>query len=230
MRWLDRFVEDVSIREPDADGTMRAERLPDGRTRVVFRALDAGADLTVMGPYTRALFKQKRGIRRLIAVQLRPGWSSPLLGVSTRALTDRIIYLEDLWGRSAATLTDQLLAAGSIPAILDLLSDAIRARELRESASATLARRALPLIERASVEAVAAQLGVSDRHLRRAFTDSIGVAPRDYVRAMRLQRAIASTEPDWGRIAADAGYYDQAHLIGDFRDLVGLTPTAYAKR
>ena len=35
---------------------------------------------------------------------------------------------------------------------------------------------------------------------------------------------------DWGRIAADAGYYDQAHLIGDFRELVGLTPGAFLKR
>ena len=38
------------------------------------------------------------------------------------------------------------------------------------------------------------------------------------------------TTHDWRRIARDAGYYDQAHLIGDFRELVGLTPGAYLRR
>ena len=40
----------------------------------------------------------------------------------------------------------------------------------------------------------------------------------------------AGTSSDWVRIAADAGYYDQAHLIADFRQLVGLTPGAFLKR
>jgi len=40
----------------------------------------------------------------------------------------------------------------------------------------------------------------------------------------------AATSKDWARIAQDAGYYDQAHLIADFRQLVGLTPGAFQKR
>ena len=49
---------------------------------------------------------------------------------------------------------------------------------------------------------------------------------------VRLQRAVrmAATSKDWVRIAAEAGYYDQAHLIADFRQLVGLTPGAFLKR
>ena len=40
----------------------------------------------------------------------------------------------------------------------------------------------------------------------------------------------ATARCDWAAIARSAGYYDQAHLIGDFRDLVGLTPVAYLER
>ncbi len=41
---------------------------------------------------------------------------------------------------------------------------------------------------------------------------------------------MAATSSDWARIAAAAGYFDQAHLIADFRRLVGLTPGAFRKR
>jgi AraC-like DNA-binding protein len=79
------------------------------------------------------------------------------------------------------------------------------------------------------VERVAERLGVSARHLRRAFGDSVGVGPKEFARAVRLRRAVQMTADshDWVAIAARAGYYDQAHLIGDFRDLIGLTPGAY---
>ncbi len=41
---------------------------------------------------------------------------------------------------------------------------------------------------------------------------------------------MAGASPDWANVAASSGYYDQAHLIAEFRDLVGLTPTAFALR
>jgi len=66
----------------------------------------------------------------------------------------------------------------------------------------------------------------------RVFTESVGIGPKEFARTVRLQRAVrsAATSKDWARIAADADYYDQAHLIGDFREPVGLTPGAFLKR
>jgi AraC-like DNA-binding protein len=82
------------------------------------------------------------------------------------------------------------------------------------------------------VEDVAGQLGVTARHLRRAFTETIGVGPKDFARGVRLTRAVrmAGASRDWTRIAAEAGYYDQSHLIADFRELTGNTPGALLKR
>ena len=109
-----------------------------------------------------------------------------------------------------------------------------RSRDGAEPASASLARRAVRLLEGAEVrvERVAQRLGVTARHLRRAFAESVGIGPKDFARTVRLQRAVrrVATSCDWGRIATDVGYYDQAHLIGEFRELVGLTPVAFAKR
>lgn len=189
-----------------------------------------------MGPRTRALFKNAAGVARAVKLQFKPGWAAPLLGVAASALTDQIVPLEDMWGRSGGNLCLELLAARSLPEVLDRLSHAIalRTQQTFESASARLARRAVRLLEggEVRVEGVAERLGVTARHLRRAFTESVGIGPKDFARSVRLQRAVrmAGTSKDWGRIAADAGYYDQAHLIADFRELVGLTPSAFLKR
>jgi AraC-like DNA-binding protein len=169
-------------------------------------------------------------------LQFKPGWSTPLLGVPANALTDRVVPLADIWGRSGGDLCLELLAARSLSEVVDRLSRAIavRAYQTIEPASAWLARRAVRLLEgdEVRVESVAKTLGVTPRHLRRAFTESVGIGPKDFARTVRLQRALrtAATSHDWARIAADAGYYDQAHLIADFRDLVGLTPAAFLRR
>ncbi|HEX7663394.1 MAG TPA: helix-turn-helix domain-containing protein [Polyangiaceae bacterium] len=234
---LARFVEDVSV--VVGNGELRkVHSLPDGRTRVVFRLLekDRRGDVSIAGPRTRAHFKETRDFVHAVVVCLKPGWSTPLFGVPTQALTDRIVTFEELWGRAGKDLRAELLGTTDIPETLEKISRAIGARvdQAFEPSSARLARRAAQMLEEEEVRVteVADRLGVTSRHLRRVFTGAIGIGPKEYARAARLQRAVRMTSAtnDWGSIAQRAGYYDQAHLIADFRELVGLTPTALAKR
>ena len=235
---LSRFVEHVRAVAPVAGRAFDMDRLPDGRTTLLFRVLEEGrkGDVWVAGPQTRATFKRKTGVVRAVILQFKPGSSASLLGAAASALTDRIVPLENIWGRSGRDLGFELLAAPSLPEVIDRIARAlaVRARETFEPASGRLARRAVRLFERGEfrVESVAEQLGVTARHLRRAFAENVGIGPKEFARTVRLQRAVrsAATSTDWPSIAADAGYYDQAHLIGDFRQLVGLTPGAFLKR
>lgn len=235
---LSRFVEDVRAVVPVAGRALHVDLLPDGRTTLVFRVIEEGrkGDVTVAGPRTHALFKTPSGVARAVIVQFKPGWSAPLLGVAADTLTNRIVPLEDVWGRSGRDLCLALLAASSSSDVLDRLAHALVARthQTFESASARLARHAARLLEgdEVRVESVAKRLGVTTRHLRRAFKEGIGIGPKEFARSVRLQRAVrrSATSKDWVRIAADAGYYDQAHLIADFRELIGLTPGAFLKR
>jgi AraC-like DNA-binding protein len=229
-----RFVEDARMVLPAGDEPLAIDWLPDGRTSLVVRVpQDGRGDAYVMGARTRAKFKRATGFVRATMIRFKPGWSPSLFGVPANSLTDQLVTIDDLWG-GASDLTADLVAARSIPAMLDRLSRAIAARTTFESASARLARRAARMFEltETRVQAVAQQLGVTARHLRRAFVESVGIGPKEFARGVRLQRAIreSARSRDWGVIARDAGYYDQAHLIGDFRDLVGLTPSAYLAR
>jgi AraC-like DNA-binding protein len=58
----------------------------------------------------------------------------------------------------------------------------------------------------------------------------VGISPRATIRVMRFRHAVNTAlgqrRVHWAQLAADSGYYDQAHLIREFRELAGLTPTA----
>jgi AraC-like DNA-binding protein len=235
---LPRFVEDLRAVVSPEGQALDGVRLPDGRTSLVFRELQDGrkGDVWVAGPGTRARFKTTTEVARVVILRFKPGWSVPLLGVAASELTDRIVPLDDVWGRAARELCADLLAARGRAEVTASIARALTARSSRtfETAAGQLARRAVRLLEEdeVRVESVADRLGVTARHLRRAFTENVGIGPKEFARAVRLQRAVrmAATSGDWARIAADAGYYDQAHLIAEFRRLVGLTPGAFFKR
>jgi AraC-like DNA-binding protein len=83
----------------------------------------------------------------------------------------------------------------------------------------------------ARVGALAAELGWSRRRLVARFREQIGLPPKAAARMIRFDHARALAEraerPDWARIALDAGYYDQSHLINDFRSVTGRTPVTF---
>jgi transcriptional regulator GlxA family with amidase domain len=77
---------------------------------------------------------------------------------------------------------------------------------------------------------IADQLGVSERTLRRDITQWVGLSPKRLSRILRFQRTLAllrTSQLDLCTTAFNSGYADQAHLGREFRELAGLTPSAY---
>src|SRR5262249_48960408 len=74
-------------------------------------------------------------------------------------------------------------------------------------------------------------LGLSTRRFEQIFRHDIGMTPKAYQRLQRFRRALVriedATNDGWAAFAQDRGYYDQAHLINEFRAHSGLTPPEY---
>jgi AraC-like DNA-binding protein len=92
--------------------------------------------------------------------------------------------------------------------------------------------RAVELLARGrSVDDVAREVNLSRQHLRRRFLEQVGVGPKTFARVARFQRLLAHlrgrSAPSWAAAAADVGYFDQSHLIADFRELAGTTPVPF---
>jgi len=78
----------------------------------------------------------------------------------------------------------------------------------------------------ASVPEVARQLGISLRQFQRRFVGGIGITPKLFCRMQRFQQVVRAMDDtvSWTDTAIRSGYYDQAHLIRDFRQFTGTTP------
>jgi methylphosphotriester-DNA--protein-cysteine methyltransferase len=78
------------------------------------------------------------------------------------------------------------------------------------------------------------RLDLSARQIERLFARQVGLPPKGLARIVRFQRVLAAIDRgvprDWAAAALEAGYYDQAHLARDFREIAGETPLAYARR
>jgi transcriptional regulator GlxA family with amidase domain len=158
---------------------------------------------------------------------MRPGAAPPLLGIDGAALRDGRTFLHELWGDDGHRLTERLDAsadrAGDLLAALAPRAAAAGAPDaLVQAAVARLGARALPVAE------LAGRLFVSERQLRRRVGSAVGYGPKRLARVLRLERALAAARggEDLARVAAAAGYADQAHFAGDCRDLAGVPPTA----
>ena len=77
------------------------------------------------------------------------------------------------------------------------------------------------------VGAVARRLHLSERHLRGLFADALGLAPRQFQRLHRVRRVLARPDVALPQVALLAGYYDQSHMTGEFREVMRTTPAAF---
>jgi AraC-like DNA-binding protein len=192
----------------------------------------------VSGTYSRAFVIDTREHASIIGVHFKPGGAFPFLGMEASEVADAHVDLETLWGTSAKELRERLCAAKTSAARLNLLESALAAHLFRPLERHDAVRFALDSFGRAdpdlTVRHVARAVGLSQRRFIQLFAREIGLSPKLFCRVQRFQRALETVRqtavPDWARLAADCGYYDQSHLIRDFRCFSNLSPTEYIRQ
>ncbi len=187
------------------------------------------------GPLTRPwLLRAGRRVRTL-GLRFRPGATSAAFPVEMREARDRELPLGPLVGRAeAAALLRAVAAARTRPARFRAAQEWLQQRIGAKAAPRGDARPAVRLLiasrGRRRVADVARQLGWSRRRLERVFDRDVGLRPKLFARIVRLNAVLASLDAAERAsavdLALDAGYFDQAHLLRDFRALAGRRPRA----
>lgn len=199
--------------------------LPDGCVDLVW----TGGELIVAGPATRPVVPRLPSGEPKVGVRYRVGAAVAALGLPARELLDHSPSLAEVWP-DGAELAERVAEARGARARLGLLVDTLAARLVAAPAPDPLLRAAVfdLSLPRTPVASLGGRLGISERQLRRRFVGAVGYPPRTLARVLRLQRflGLARRGGDLARLAADAGYADQAHLTRDCARLGGLPAAA----
>lgn len=174
----------------------------------------------------------------LVSARLHPIGAAALLGPCAPASANAVVDLEALFGPDTAVLRASLLAAPGPPARFELLERFLLGRREKGEPAPHFVREAVARIDQAHgrvpVSRLHQELGVSRKHLAVAFRRHLGVPAKAYARVRRfvwtLDQLRQTSEPDWSRLAGEAGYSDQSHLVRDFRRIGAASPTEYLRR
>jgi AraC-like DNA-binding protein len=195
---------------------------PDGCLDIVYSLADG---LRAIGTMTSEQRFDFAAGSRTLGVRFRPGMAGAFLRIAPVELTDAAVPLADLWGGAARELEARLSEAVSPE---ELLLGQLRAPWGEPNA----VERAIAAITAANgnvdLEYIARHANLSPRQFRRRCLEESGLTPKHLCRVLRFRHArriaASALRPQWSGIAADAGYFDQAHLIRDFREFTGRTP------
>jgi AraC-like DNA-binding protein len=212
-----------------------AESLPHPNVHLVF---EKGTSM-VCGVQTRRFSRRLEGHARVFGVKFRPGGFRPFLDCAVSTLADRVVPAARIFGKSNAIRALQTLVLSSCEENEKVRgADAFfRARLPKADPTIALAGQLVERILRdpdiRMVDDLARGTGMGKRSLQRLFNDYVGISPKWVILRYRLheliERCHSGAPLDWSQLAVDLGYFDQAHLINDFKSVVGYTPTEYKK-
>jgi AraC-like DNA-binding protein len=202
--------------------------VPDGCLDLLW--IEGGA-LWLCGPETSAWTFRLPADTSAVGIRFRPAVAPPVLGLDASEVVNTRIRVEDLWGdRAARHLRDRLEAAGDDAGRVAVLADLARERISEAPPVDDVARAVVVQLDerRAPVHALARELGISERQLRRRCTAAFGYGPSVLSRILRLQRFLSlarrSSSAGLAELAIAAGYADQPHLSREVRTIATTTP------
>ncbi|WP_156970714.1 AraC family transcriptional regulator [Andreprevotia chitinilytica] len=213
--------------------------LPDGRIDLLthFRLDEAGAmsdlQLIIAGPSTTFFDVPVQTGSAFLGVRFRAGWGGACLGVEPAAICDLTLV---------GGQVDALLGAHAAP--LNLACNVIELHAALRDVSNALAARAQPVVSTQTQEAIdllhvsggrlhvaelARRAGTSERSLRRAMQQAVGLPVKTLASILRFQRTVRLLRADPAlsltAAAEEGGYSDQAHMAREFRRFGGFAPS-----
>lgn len=211
-----------------------AETIPHPNVHAIFEPVGS----TVAGVHTAKFSRRLEGRSHAFGIKFTPGGFRAFLNAPVSSLADRTVPIREVFGSGIETLEAILTTSENEEVSIAAANAFFSAHVPPADASATLAselvNRILSEPDIRTVDDLSARSSMGKRSLQRLFNEYVGVSPKWVIRRYRLhellERVHSGAEPDYAQLALELGYYDQAHLINDFRSIVGYSPGLYQAR
>jgi AraC-like DNA-binding protein len=190
------------------------------------------------GPYSISFHMDPSESTEVIGVLFRPGAGRTFFSVAAHELHNNDVALSEIFPGEADRLLNDLCSATGENGQL-LVVERYLSRKLKHAAPLHPAVR--HAIERLSgenalrsVREIQLDTGFSHTRFIQLFREQVGLTPKLFGRVRRFHALMSRIDKglpvNWADLAADCGYFDQAHLIHDFRAFAGVTPLEYSKQ
>lgn len=243
---LERFVRFYVQREVRISGAPVIHPVPArAATMIEFGFADAvdvvGRDgvrrksppVVLVGSQTRRMFDlHLKGTLQHFVTMFQPDGLQRLYDLPMPELTDRAYDARTVLGSSISRVWQMLGDLGSFEGRVRFMNELLLRQSLRAPEGAGISYAANTMVlagGRVDLHALADRAGLSTRQFARKFIQQVGVRPKLFARIARFEAALESKarfpSRGWTNIAHEFGYYDQMHMVHDFRELAGGTPS-----
>ncbi len=212
-----------------------AENLPHPNVHLIF---ENGKKGVVSGVQTRKFSRVLDDKSWVFGVKFRAGGFRPFFGKPVSELADKTVPARRVFGNAIKEFEAIVLSSCSDEEKIAAANQFFLAQMPKPDKTIALASELVDLILRdievKTVDDLVERSGIGKRTLQRIFREYVGASPKWVVCRYRLHEVVEKLNSrqklDWAQLALDLGYFDQAHLINDFKALVGCTPVQFAKQ
>ncbi len=197
------------------------------------RVLQESFKVTVVGPQThRRVDLHLQGAIEDFAIFFQPDGVYRLFSIPMCELIDQAFEGHAVLGAFISQVYQRMGECESFEQRVSLLNELLLRRALDSSGFdgiSAAANRILLGGGRVAITAAAEYSGVSIRQFERRFVERVGMRPKLFARIARFEAALDGkarfAARSWTDVAHKFGYYDQMHMVHDFAEFTGGTPT-----
>ena len=168
-------------------------------------------------------------------VVFQPGAFYRLTGIPAEMLTNYSLTADEIFGREADYINEQLLETKDYREMIKLveafLITVVKKVNKPQHPIDKIALLMLSDYEKYSLDFFIREACISQRQFDRKFSELAGISPKKFLRIIRFDKVFRMKnrfpERDWLTIAIHCGYYDYQHLVKDYKEFTGFTPTQF---
>ncbi len=175
-----------------------------------------------------------KGNASIVIVLFQPLGLFALTGINSSFFRNRIEEASTVFGKGIIRLQENLCYSSGANEIIGHL-DSFFTRKFGQtiydynSCISNFISIALNKRGKILVHELCSQIDINERKLQRLFSEQIGISPKKFLNNIRLHYFLSLTKKKGSltQFGLEAGYYDQAHLVREFKKTIGFNPSRY---
>ncbi len=176
-----------------------------------------------------------KGNYEIFEILFKPNGVYKIFGIQTKDVNNDLVYADDIFGNKVKNFFYQLAEARGSVEQKTVADNYLTRLFVQNNQTSNLdivtivSNEILKFNGDVKIRHIAYHANMSVRTLERRFIEQVGVSPKLFVSITRFSFALRQKnlhpQKSWTEIAIEANYYDQTHLIKDFKRFTGESPS-----